>query len=230
MKKIRMTRVLALAMALVMALALVACGGTKSGPKKTDEELIVGKWETNIDFGKVMEDAMKEAGDEAQMLGDVDFSGITMKMNAEFKADGTYTIAVDKASGEAAMKQLVEKLVPALKEVFRQMMADQAGGQEVTDEMLDSALAMMGAESWDDLGDMFLQEMDTDEMFAETNKTGKYLIKDGKLYLAEGEDDPAEAEGTEYKVSDKSLTIEVPQEGDEEVPEYLRNLTFNRVG
>jgi hypothetical protein len=87
MKKIRMTRVLALAMALVMALALVACGGTKSGPKKTDEELIVGKWETNIDFGKVMEDAMKEGGDEAQMLGDVDFSGITMKMNAEFKAD-----------------------------------------------------------------------------------------------------------------------------------------------
>lgn len=233
MKKIRMARVLALVLMLAMVVcAFVGCGG-KGGSKKTDAELIVGKWETAIDFGKVMDDAMKEAGEEAEMLGDMDFSGITMKMNAEFKADGTYTMEVDKASGETAMKQMVEKLVPALKEAFRQQMAafSEDPNAEITDEMLDGMLAMMGVDSWDALGDMFVQEMDADEMFKEANLSGKYLLKDGKLYMTTDADgDPAEEEGTEYKISDKSLTIQTPQNADEEVPEYLKNLTFSRVG
>ncbi len=234
MKKFRMNRVLAVILALVMALALVACGGkggdNKSAPKKTDEELIVGKWESKVDFGPVMEEAMKEAGDEAEMLKDVDFSGITMTINAEFKADGTYTLSMDKASGEAAMKQMVQKLLPALKEYFRQMMAEQSGG-EVTDEMLDQMLALMGVDSWDALGEMLMENMDPEEMFEDTDRAGKYLIKDGKLFLSTDEDeDPAEAEGTEYKVSEKSLTIHAPQDEDEDAPNFMKELTFARIG
>jgi hypothetical protein len=92
-----------------------------------------------------------ENEEDAEMLGDIDFSGITMKMAAEFKADGTYTTEVDKTSAETAMKQLVEKLIPALKEVFRQQMAalSEDPNAEVTDEMLDGVLSMMGVDSWE---------------------------------------------------------------------------------
>ena len=74
-------------------------------------------------------------------------------------------------------------------------------------------------------------EMDADEMFADSDWSGKYLIKDGKLYMTTDEDsDPAEEDGTEYKVSEKSLTIQTPQNGDEETPDFLKELTFTRIG
>jgi len=226
MKKIRMARVLAVVLMLTMVVtAFVGCGGKSN---KTPEELIVGKWESVIDFQKVMESAM-ESEDDASMLEGIDFSGITMKMGAEFKADGTYAVNVDKESGETAMKQMVEKLVPALKEMIKQeIIASGTDASEVTDEMLDGMLAMFNVDSWDALGDMFIEEMDTDEIFGEINSAGKYLIKDGKLYLSQTADgDPAQEEGAEFTVTDKNLTFKAPGE---DTPEYLRELTFNRVG
>ena len=224
MKKIRMSRVLAVALMLAMMVtAFVGCGG-----KKSDNEKIVGNWETTIDFQKALEDSMD--AEDAGMLEGLDFSGITMKMTAQFKEDGTYALDVDKASAEDAMKQMITQLVPALKELIRNEIASasEIEPSEVTDEQLDQVLAFFGAESWDALGDLFSAEMDVDEVVKNINTSGKYLLKEGKLYMSTTPDgDPAAEEGSEYTLTDKTLTIKVP--GDD-VPEYMQQLTFNRVG
>ena len=221
MKNNRMTRLLALVLMLAMMVgAFAGCGGKagdkSGGSKKTDEELIVGKWQTDLDFQKLA-DSMAAEGEE--MMGDIDLSGVSMKLGIEFKADGTYAVEMDQASAESAMKQLVEKMIPMIKEEIKQQM----GGMEVTDEMMDSMLAMFGVDSWDALGEMFLQELD----LSEANVSGKYLLKDGKLHMSTSADgDPAAEEGGAYTVSEKTLTLTLP--GEEMAA--LKELTFNRVG
>lgn len=222
MKKNRLTRVLAL----VLMLAVAACAFAGCGKKP--EELIVGKWATVIDFQKVMEAGMDK--DDAEVLAEMDFSGITMNMSAEFRADGTYATEVDKESAENAMKQMIEKLVPALKEMVRKEIAD--GGSmdpgDVTDEMIDQMLAVFQVKSWDELGDLFVQEMDPEKAFENADFDGKYLIKDGKLYLShDAESDPAEQEGTEFSVNARTLTLKLQGK---DVPDFMKELVFKRVG
>ena len=222
MKNIRLARVLAIVLMLAMVIgAFAGCG------KKTDEELIRGKWAATIEFEKAMEAVLSES--DADMFKDLDFSDISMDMNLEFKEDGTYAISVEKENAENAVKTMMERMVPALKEAIRTALAEGSGvdASEVTDEMMDSVLAYFGVDSWDAMAEVFMEQVDTDEMLKNINQTGKYLIKDGKLYTSTDDKDPAETEGQTYELNGKTLKITL---AGKDVPDFMKELTFQRVG
>ena len=231
MKKNHVSRILAMAMALVMILcAFTGCGKSS---QKQDESLIIGKWQTSVDLAGVMEDALDDSDmtEEAQIFGDTDLSGITMLLNMEFKEDGTYTVSLDNASGEEAVKQMAQRMIPALKEYLRGVYASSTGADAsaVTDEELDLLLPQMGMESWDDMSEMIMGEIDTYEMFSEANAAGKYMLKDGKLYTTDSVDEEATvlSKASDYELSENSLKL--MSKGDD-VPSFLEELTFTRVG
>ena len=225
MKNHHMSRILTLALALIIVLSiLTGCG-------KKDEELIIGKWETNINFSDLMEEALKEDAEAEELLGGADFSGITMLMTMEFKEDGTYSLSMDQASGEEAFKQMAERLIPNLKEVMREEYANATGvGPEaVTDEDLESMLTMMGMSSWDDFGDMILGQMDTEELFSEANASGNYKLKGGKLYTTDSLDTEVsdQSEVDLYEVTETTLKLHA--QDTEDTPSFLKELTLTRA-
>lgn len=229
MKKIRITRVLALVMMLAVVLGSFAgCGG--KSVKKTDEELIVGKWETNIDFETVMEEVMKGSSN-AELLEEVDFSGITMRMTAEFTAEHTYTVTVDRASAETAIKEMVNRMIPAMKNMIRKELAEGMGvtAEEITDEQVDAMLPYLGVDSWDALRDMLLENMDVDAMFKDSDISGKYMLKDGKFYSANSGEVTEESESMRYELSGDTLVLHTEDTSDD-MPEFMKTLTFKRVG
>ena len=227
MKKIRLFRVTALVMALVMlACALAGCGSSKS-----DEELIVGKWKTDIDLGKVMAESMKGVKD-SDVLAGLDFTGLTLQFNAEFRADGTYTLAPDQASGQAAVGQMKEKMVAALKDYIRGLYAEGVGisPEEVTDEQMDALLTKLGVGSWEKWGETISQELDADKLFGKAVAEGRYLLKDGKLCTSDSVDKEADEKGDVSLCQVSAKTLKLQAEKAEDVPEFMRELTFSRVG
>ncbi len=227
MKKIRITRALAIVLTVAMMIcALAGCGGKK----KSDAELIVGKWSTTIDFEKVLQETLaSDDSEEAEIFKGLDFSGIKMDMTFNFGEDGAYTTEVDKESGEAAVKKVMSQLAPAMKEILRKTLSESYGvsADEITDDMLDGMLALLGADSWEDLGELLMEGMTAEEIFQDANLKGRYLVKDGKLYLSDGDKDPALEEGQRFEVNDKTLKLTL---SGSDVPEFMKELILKRVG
>ena len=224
MKTNRMSRMLALALALIMVLcAFTGCG-------KKNEDQIVGKWQSSLKFSDVMEEALKQEEDAAELFADADFSGIEMLMVMECKEDGTYALNFDQASGEEAVKKMAEVLIPNLKELMRKEVASSTGS-DVTDEELDSMLSMMGMESWDDFGDMIMKEINPSEIFSEAAAEGKYMLKDGKLYTSNALDEEIteQSDIDLYELSGNTLKL-TSQQNQEDVPDFMKEITFTRVG
>ena len=237
MKKRRLTRVMTLALALAVALcALAGCG---KASKKSDAELIVGKWEGSIDIataidaaGKAMGGSGSQAESIVELFKEIDISGISVKMNTEFKADGTFTSEVDGSSYETAMNTLLDRMTENLPEIMRKYVAEAAGVDvsEITDDVLDRVLAGAGVSSWEEFGEMIAQQVKGKDFAGQVEgmkRSGKYAVKDGLLYTTEDPDkDPAEEEGTAYKVSENSLTLTVRQDK----PAFELEVTFKRAG
>lgn len=241
MKKFHLTRVLAVVMMLAMVLgALAGCGSKDDDEdeKKSDAELIVGKWEGKLEFEKVFE-AMGQAKGEAEaqmfmaLLEDIDTSDLAIKVKAEFKADGTYTADLDGKSMESAMKTLMTRLTSdekAVKKLLRAVIAEGAGmdPSQITDDMMEQVREQAGASSWKEVGEMLAQQLEGKEFRSDDNsKEGKYMFQDGKLYMSDDVDtdpDPDEDDGKDYKVTKNSLTLEIEKDGAE------LDVTFKRAG
>lgn len=235
MKKISLVRLLAAVMTLALALGALSGCGKKNGENKPDpyagmpaEELVVGKWETKVEFSQLLNDTL--TGENAGMFQNVSFSGITVTVNAEFKADGTYAMAADKTSVEDAVKQAGDRSVPALKELIRQEIAEGAGidASQVTDQEVDAMLPIIGIQSWDELGDMLVETMDADNLLRNINRSGRYLYKDGMLYMtASDEEATVDSDAWKCEVSGQSMTLHAEKVA-KSTPDFLRQPTFSR--
>ena len=197
---------------------------------KTDAELIIGKWETNIDLEDAFAQALTES-EGGEMFKDIDFSGISMRMTAEFKDDNTLALQMDKDSAQAAMDQFVDRIVEAMPEIMRKAIAEQAGVDisEVTDDVLEQALTSMGLSSWEDFGDMMRQSMDVDSLFKQSEFSGSYMIKDGKLYSDRNGEATEDSEAMRYELNGDKLVLH-PEDTSDDMPDFMKNLTFQRMG
>ena len=228
MKKTNLFRAAALALAALFVIsAFAACA------KVPDTKKILGKWETVVDISKLINDSMKE-GDDAGELGNLEFKDITMKLFVEFNEDGTYKSSADKESVDAAMDKFKEQLVPMLTDVFKKSVAEAFGkdASEVTDDEVNSFLALLGMTSMEDMAEMMLEEMRPEDLYKEMESTGKYMLKDGVLYTTDSADEEAteESDCCAYELQDKTLKLNA-KEG-EEAPEGLKEmlpLTFTKT-
>ena len=191
-------RITALLLALVMVFALCACSDSGSGKdkdkgeKKTDAELIVGTWETEMSMTDYYGDDMGELeGMEAYF----DFDKIKITMTFEFEEDGTYTMSVDgdEAEIKAILRDGCVKLMNDMLEGTGYTIEDAAAEEGMTaDEYIDALME-------ESFGSGDLIDVDDD--------TGEYKVKNGKLYLFDEGDELDEGTYYEYKLKGDKLTM-----------------------
>ena len=215
-------RIAALLLALVMVFALCACSDSGSGKdkdkgeKKTDAELIVGTWETEMSMTDYYGDDMGELeGMEAYF----DFDKIKITMTFEFEEDGTYTMSVDgdEAEIKAILRDGCVKLINDMLEGTGYTLEDAAAEEGMTaDEYIDALME----ESFGS-GDL----IDVDD------ELGEYKVKNGKLYLFDEGDELDEGTYYEYKLKGDKLTLVAEYEDGEttEASDTIFPLDFVRT-
>ena len=148
---------------------------------------LVGNWVYTMDFGKLMDAA---AGtEELAQLGEMGeammaaFSGISMDVVLELRADGSCTFGIDEESAKAA----VEAMGPALIEALLPAMASQYG---MTEEEFSKALEQQGM-TMEQFGEQLAAQMNPEDMVAgiqEATHVGYWRLAGDKLYVVdEGE-------------------------------------------
>ena len=197
-------RIAALLLALVMVFALCACSDSGSGKdkdkddkvekveKKTDAELIVGTWETEMSMTYYYGDDMGELeGMEAYF----DFDKIKITMTFEFEEDGTYTMSVD--GDEAEIKAI-------LRDGFEKLLNDMLEGTGYT---LEDAAAEEGMTADEYLDALMEESFGSGDLIDVDDELGEYKVKNGKLYLFDEGDELDEGTYYEYKLKGDKLTL-----------------------
>ena len=194
-------RIAALLLALVMVFALCACSDSGSGKdkdkgekveKKTDAELIVGTWETEMSMTDYYGDDMGELeGMEAYF----DFDKIKITMTFEFEEDGTYTMSVD--GDEAEIKAI-------LRDGFENLLNDMLEGTGYT---LEDAAAEEGMTADEYIDALMEESFGSGDLIDVDDDTGEYKVKNGKLYLFDEGDELDEGTYYEYKLKGDKLTL-----------------------
>ncbi len=228
MKKASIIRLAALVIAVLTAMALFA-GCTK---KVTDAERIIGRWETEFDASKAAQEALETEGETYK---DVTFSDLMIKLQIEFREDGTYSSAIDQDSAKAAIDKLGEQLVPMIRQIFTAQIAEalEVDPETLTDDDVLPYLAMFGITSYEDFAKMLTDEMKPEEIVEDANMSGKYMLKDGKLYMSTAADEEAteESDANAYEFTeDGKLKLDAAEGVD--VPEGMEDLlplTFTKL-
>ena len=192
-------RIAALLLALVMVFALCACSDSGSGKdkdekveKKTDAELIVGTWETEMSMTDYYGDDMGELeGMEAYF----DFDKIKITMTFEFEEDGTYTMSVD--GDEAEINAI-------LRDGFEKLLNDRLEGTGYT---LEDAAAEEGMTADEYLDALMEESFGSGDLIDVDDELGEYKVKNGKLYLFDEGDELDEGTYYEYKLKGAKLTL-----------------------
>ena len=194
-------RIAALLLALVMVFALCACSDSGSGKdkdkdekveKKTDAELIVGTWETEMSMTDYYGDDMGELeGMEAYF----DFDKIKITMTFEFEEDGTYTLSVD---GDE------EEIKAILRDGFEKLLNDMLEGTGYT---LEDAAAEEGMTADEYLDALMEESFGSGDLIDVDDELGEYKVKNGKLYLFDEGDELDEGTYYEYKLKGDKLTM-----------------------
>ena len=197
-------RIAALLLALVMVFALCACSDSGSGKdkdkddkvekveKKTDAELIVGTWETEMSMTDYYGDDMGELeGMEAYF----DFDKIKITMTFEFEEDGTYTLSVD---GDE------EEIKAILRDGFEKLLNDMLEGTGYT---LEDAAAEEGMTADEYLDALMEESFGSGDLIDVDDELGEYKVKNGKLYLFDEGDELDEGTYYEYKLKGDKLTL-----------------------
>lgn len=203
-------------MCVTVALGMSACGdksdvdtgsNQSESPKKTAEELIIGKWVCDFKFTKdffnqILDD--EEAGME-EMLEYFDLSKLSLKIAMEFKNDGTAKAGVADKDAEAFVDAYIEVMGDGMIKTMEDI-AEEAG------MTFDDYLEQMGMTEKEFI-DSFKQEIDTNEIKNQfidgvVGESGYYQIKDGKLYTSDDktfEEDEAE----EFEVTEDTLKLKM---------------------
>ncbi len=192
-------RIAALLLALVMVFALCACSGSgkdkdkgEKVEKKTDAELIVGTWESEMSMTDYYGDDMGEL----EGLEDYfDFDKIKITMTFEFEEDGTYTVSVD--GDEAEIKAI-------LRDGFEELLNDMLEGTGYT---LEDAAAEEGMTVDEYLDAMMEESFGSGDLIDVDDELGEYKVKNGKLYLVEDGDELDEGDYFECKLKGDKLTL-----------------------
>ena len=202
----KLTKLLALVLALALVFSLTACAGKTS---------IVGTWKYTMDYNKLMESMSEEEGTDAEgedMKGLVDamnklFEGLTMVIVLDLKEDNSFTMSTDEASMKAANELIKERMPDFLKSMFGE----------------DGLNAMLGeGQTMDDLVNSYSEEFNTDDMEMEETK-GTYTYEDGKLVLTpEGEE--AATMTVELSAKELKVTAIDAKEDDEDMMEAFSKM------
>ncbi len=228
----RIQKMAALVLAAVCMLAALAGCGEKKEPerKKTDVELITGRWETAFD---VSETVKEQAAALDNLFADADFTGLGLPYQITFNADGTYTAGIPADGAQRLLRDAAARMAVVMKEQTRRELAEQqhVKPEEIGDEQLDGYVGMIGYGTWEDMCLERLEAIDLTALLETESITGKYALKDGLLCLSGDAATEAAAAGwsSPYQLDGKTLTL---SGGDTDgLPGFVTfPATFSRIG
>ena len=221
-----MTKIIALAMAVLMIVALAACGengGSAAAPS------IIGKWGYNVNLKNVLgaslnsaaTDSMTDTQKEAYEKYVNAFDGCEILMYMEFTEDGKATMSVDKDSATAA----VDKLKQTLAQILPDFMAAMSG---MTQEEYEAQLEAAGM-TMDQMVEQSLSSFSADNMV--TSSAGTYRLEGDKLYMKPDDSDTETCLTVALSASELKITDVEGEESDSMAmfkSEFLP-MVFNKV-
>lgn len=158
---------------LTLCLLLSGCSGS-------DKEKFVGTWSANVDMTDIINESLAEDPETAEYFT-VDNFGMTLLFT--FEADGSYKITAD----EDAFADSCDSLIETITEGATKYLEDTAKAEGLS-MTADDMLGIMGLSMDDFMGEMMDQD-DLKELLADVEDSGKYEVKDGKLYTTLDEND-----------------------------------------
>ena len=233
-------RILALAMALLMVLALSACGGKKNE--------LLGTWTTEVDMASILVNEvddnvdLDEQGIEVASYGDY-LGTLPLQITIELHEDGTYVQRVEESSVEAMKTKVFDATVDYYRDIFRQAIAaalkengvdadlsSEAAIEEVLGMSMDDAIAMALDSDMESFVHSVLDGM-WDELSDDLTEEGKFKAEDGKLFLSAGKEYDVDPKVYHpYTLKDGVLTLEkLVGEDEGDVTDFLYPLVLRAV-
>lgn len=208
-----MKKIIALTLCLILVLSLCACGA---------KEDLTGTWKTTLDMSASY-NAELEATDPT-MAEYLKLDSFDVPLIMELKADGTYTMTVDRAELETVMDQVIEATKNGILAYFEVILAQEGIEMEVTE-----AMELMGI-SLDDLVAELTAELDSEEFYASMGGEGKWKASDGKFYMTDSLDAVAGVgEYNTYVLEGDTLTMDIGTETLDEATAQMFPMVFTRV-
>lgn len=158
---------------LTLCLLLSGCG-------KSDKDKFVGTWRADVDMTDLINESLAEDPETAEYFT-VDNFGMTLLFT--FEEDGSYKITAD----EDAFAKSCDSLIETITEGATKYLEDMAKAEGL-DMTADEMLGIMGLSMDDFMGEMMDRD-DLKELLADVEDSGKYEVKDGKLYTTLDEND-----------------------------------------
>lgn len=208
-----MKKIIALTLCLILVLSLCACGA---------KEDLSGTWKTTLDMSAGY-NAELEAVDPT-MAEYLKLDSFDVPLIMDLKADGTYTMTVDRAELEVVMDQVIEATTNGTLAYFEVILAQEGIDMEVTE-----AMELMGI-SLDDLVAELTAELDSEEFYESMGGEGKWKASDGKFYMTDSLDAVAGiGEYNTYVLEGDTLTLDIGTETLDEATAAMFPMVFTRV-
>ncbi len=206
MKKFR--SILALVLATAMLFCFLGCGKDieeNSASDSADKEKIVGLWTCKMNFSEYM-------ADYTEVIEGFDMSGVELYfyLDFEFEADGSCTLCLDKEKTIDSIMVYVDAMVAEIIECMYQAMENEGMSREQVDDLYETSCGMTPAEYfYNGIHAQITPEILV-ESFEEVEPTeGFYKFKDGRLYIADTEEELKNAEEyVTYSFEGESLKID----------------------
>ena len=188
-----MKKIVSVILCLVMLLALTGCG--------SEQDAIVGTWEGSYDLSESLNEGMSSQDPE---LGEyLRVSEFSLRYTMTFREDGTYTIAGDRESLEAAIAVAKVEIEEGLIAYIEYILHAQGIEMDAREFMEMAGLSV------DALLEEAFSESLQEEIVASLAANGNYSVKDGKLMLSQDlTTQPDEAVYELYSIEGDTLTID----------------------
>lgn len=174
---------------------------------KPDDELIVGNWESTVDYGKIMSTELKKEN------SDIKVSSLKVKIFYEFKESGKVSMTLEENA--------FDKIMDFMKELYMDISEKEL--KEAAKEMdmeLEEYLELFEVSSVEEYVDSLFADMTEEDL--SLNEKGTYSFEDGKLVI---DTDSSTIKYT-YKLTDDSLKFTESNDEDENT---MLPMTFVRA-
>lgn len=200
-----MKKTLSLILALVM---IVSLASVLTGCGVSDKQKFVGTWEAAIDLTEEINKSMQEDEEVGEYLKISDF---TLTFIFNFREDGTYEMRITEESFRDAVLNIRDDMASGLEKYIAALIGEQ--GIDVT---MDEFYELAGI-TLDDLIDEVMDSMISSDMLAEWSFSGRYDVKNGRLYTTEGLDTPIDENSFDvYEFDGEDIKLTMNSLGDDD--------------
>ena len=206
----KMSKMLAVLLALVMALTICGCGGSDGGKD------LVGTWSLEYNLADML------AGEMGEEYADFN-TPLMMSICFEFKDDKTFTMYGEPESFKANFSTWLDELLAFSTEMMYTEFSNQGLDKDAADAAFEETY---GSSITDYLRQAFESEVNVDSLLDEMTTNGKYDTSGNKLYMAEEGEEIDKNAYDVFTISGDTLKLELPSGADPSQGEILPGLEY----